>query len=882
MIVTGGLGGRSVLVTGGYGIVTSTEVEVSESTRQYVVATNEHRPLVGSKAERLDETDFDIKGFHYDRKRYVDQDDIRTYNPGVIGNVTDGVSDGTVLDYWQSGIGAGDDADVVDIVSHLKDDERKWSPRVHQGEYFSYLDNYYLFGDGHVVHPLITEFVDWDITTQYVELEYTPDSDSPIAAGIYRRESDYSAFPWRFAELVGSFTGEIIEAGTRESTLDSDGYPDYSKVDDFLRWEIYYHQDTNRLYFNKNMASLVGKITNINDPESELEELGSSDGIGGQFFYTRYFPVDPGIRGSSRVEKHMLYVDDEAWSVADDNDLSFHSASDKVYRIDYDLGMIEFGGRSIDAVLHLAEDIGATDTVITLLGDIDALPAKGVLLIDSEKVAYHGRTDTELVQVVRGYDGTTATVHSQHASVSYVAPGMIPASGSVVRMGYYTTPRIEYAIDKSVDVVVADDINAKPSTVPEGNGIVYISRVPLSLASLTLEVDKPLISGTIYGPLNLGADYALLVATALSPSGEPVPRLPITIEESSAPPFIGLLNGAPSDYSSVSNYSGEITSSYTVGSDLSSILVNAVTAIQASSQTLVTLSGDHTDVELDDVYIYVITKDDPAQGTVGVLATYDSGSLSTSDLIAGSNQKLTVTTLKDYPTITVSDVYPDDVFNGGTVTIYLTSGTSVEGTIRYWRDGMIYIAESLPISDGDIDFVVLNKSDWLEWNPSTLNGKARVLYEYNSNAVNPVTGSLGAYFPIQPSSRSYDSVSNQTTFVFDELLPSPDPALVTNNVGGYMLTIPRVIEFRAKAYDPLTGRLVLSNTIELKVFLPDYMNGVYLSTSGKIPYGFRLPDESSDAASGLDGANFVSINPVAGSTGAIANPFGSLIHLIST
>jgi hypothetical protein len=877
MLVTGGLGGRSALVTQGYGTgVEPMAIEVISALRQNIYATDEPRPLVGTKAERLDETAFDIQGYHYDRKRFIDENEIATTNPGFIGNIIDGASDGTIVEYWKSGIGAGSDCDVEDIIAHLNSTELKWSPRVLQGEYFSHLTGFYLFGDGHVGHPLITGFAaSFDVETDYVELEYIPDSDSPIVAGIYRRESDYSVFPWRVADLVGSLTGIVTEPGTRESTALSDGTPDYTKVDDFLRWEIVYNKSTNRIHFNKNMACLFGDFDSVSD----CELLGTSDGAGGQLMYFRYLPVDPGTRGSTRVEQHRIFVGSTLWSVADDNDLSLHGPADQVYQIDYDLGIVEFGGNEVDASLYLAESVTALVDEITLSGDIDMLPAKGVLQIESEKIAYLGKTSTQIVQVIRGYAGTAAAAHAQDTELTYVAPGAIPANGAEVRAAYYTTPRIEYAADKQQDLVVADDVNVRPVTVPEGNGIVYITRVPLALETLLLEIDKPLISGGLYGPLNIGADFALLTATAYSPVSEPVPRLPIEIEQTSAPPFVGLLNGSPFDYESISNYSGQINTSYVIGNDFSAIFLKTEDVVQASSQTLVSLTGDYTDIELDEVFIYVITKDDPIQGTVGVLANYDPGSLSTSGLLPGSSQKLDTTTMKDFPTITVGDIYPDNVFNGGMLTVYTIAGLALDAMIKYWRSGTVYLEESLSVADGDIDFLVLNKPDWIAWNASTLNGKKRVLYEYNSNAVNPVSGALGAYFPIQPSSSTYDGTS--TTFVFDKILPLPDAADIENNVGGYMLTVPRVVSFRARATDPLTGRTVLSNTIDLKIFVPDYLNGVYLADSGRIPYGLRTRTDSLDAASGLDGAVFVTINPVAGSSGAVSNPFATMIHLIS-
>lgn len=881
MPVTFGLGSPSLLPTLGLGVSTTPaagEFSFLVDLRQDVLVTDEYRPLVGSHAVRLDETSFPIKGFHFDRKRYIDQTDIRTINPGTIGNITDRYTDGSVLEHWQSGIGFDDDCKVIKLVKNQSDNSYKWSPLVFHGEYHCNVDNFFLLGDGYVHHPLITGFTDLDISVSPIALEYTPDSNAPIVAGIYRRERDGSASPWRVASLVNSLTGVITEPGERASTAQEDGTPDYSLVDDFLRWEICYHADSNAVYFNKNMARLFGTLT----PTSmdELELVGTSDGSSSQRFYTRYFPVDPGTSLYPNA-KHVVYVNGIMWDVADGNDLSLHNESTNVYEIDYDLGMLTFGRAGIDEDFYLEEDISDAVTEIALVGDLSLLPARGTVLIDSEKIAYLGKTSTHLVQCIRGYAGSTAVSHIANTLTAHQGAGAIPASGAEIRVGYHTTPRIEYLSLKQTDKTVADDVNARPSNVPEGNGIVYISRKPLALSSLVLSVDKPLISGSTYGPLNVGADYALLTATAYDSDENPVARIPVTIDEITSPPFIGYLNGAPDAFVAPTNYSGFINAGFVVGGDMSTVFLAAESITSLSGQTAVTVAGNYDYIDVDEIFIYVVTKDDPAQGTVGVLANYQPGSLSVSSLLPNSFQKLTVTTMKDALSVNLTDIYPDDVFNGGTLTIYTTSNTAFSATIKYWRDGTVYIDQTLPVVDADIDFVVLNKPNWQTWNPSTLNGRKRVLYTYNVNAINPITNLLGAYFPVQPSSKSYDTSTNQTTFIFDLTLPSADPTDVENNVGGYMLTIPRLVSFRASAIDPFSGRPILSNTISVRIYIPDYLNGIYLNNNGKIPYGFRIRDDIVDASTGIDGVTFVTINPVAGSYGAVANPFASLIHMIS-
>jgi hypothetical protein len=70
---------------------------------------------------------------------------------------------------------------------------------------------------------------------------------------------------------------------------------------------------------------------------------------------------------------------------------------------------------------------------------------------------------------------------------------------------------------------------------------------------------------------------------------------------------------------------------------------------------------------------------------------------------------------------------------------------------------------------------------------------------------------------------------------------------------------------QAVAYSPRYNRTVYSNELSLRVALPDYMKGSYVNSSlQEIPFGWRLTGAGYDVASAVEGATYITINPVAG------------------
>lgn len=146
------------------------------------------------------------------------------------------------------------------------------------------------------------------------------------------------------------------------------------------------------------------------------------------------------------------------------------------------------------------------------------------------------------------------------------------------------------------------------------------------------------------------------------------------------------------------------------------------------------------------------------------------------------------------------------------------------------------------------------------WSPSLLNGRKAIYYKYDISAINPISGLAGAYVPVRPT-----LVSAGNTLYYADTLDVPDPGMSSINLGAYWVASDRYITLRASAYSPRERKTIYSNLLTLRVSIPEYMKGSYISQIlQEIPFGWRLPDANYEIASALSGATFISINPIAG------------------
>ena len=118
---------------------------------------------------------------------------------------------------------------------------------------------------------------------------------------------------------------------------------------------------------------------------------------------------------------------------------------------------------------------------------------------------------------------------------------------------------------------------------------------------------------------------------------------------------------------------------------------------------------------------------------------------------------------------------------------------------------------------------------------------------------------MGAFYPVRP-----DEVQPTSMTFYNRNLPIPAPFDQESNLGGYVAVIPDMVKFYAYAKDPVSGRIITSNTIRVRLDLPSYLNGVDKSNPAlPIPYGFTFITEDFNVGTGIEGANFLSINPKA-------------------
>lgn len=348
--------------------------------------------------------------------------------------------------------------------------------------------------------------------------------------------------------------------------------------------------------------------------------------------------------------------------------------------------------------------------------------------------------------------------------------GTPPSIGQAVYLRYRTVPRIEYEEDGYGNHLSAVDADVNPLGQVLNRGFVVLSRGESDIAEITLETTKPVYGGTqdSYGPVYVGSDYAPLIATVYSSSGEVVPNVEVTFNLLSTP-FFGSLAGFGNRLQKRTAHDGTARTSYIPPVSADDL---GVYAFSVSGGNTITVGRDIYFDDAQDVYTYHVLKDDPVVGKAGA------------DTAAGE----------------------------------------------------------------------------VEWNAGPPNGRKVVLYKWSTSAINPVSGSLGAYVPIRPA-----SITDGNVLTYSDTLESPDPSSSSTNLGAYWLVSDRYMVVQAVAYSPRYNRTIYSNQMSLRVALPDYMKGSYVNDSlQEIPFGWRLTGAGYDVASAVDGATYITINPVAG------------------
>lgn len=601
------------------------------------------------------------------------------------------------------------------------------------------------------------------------------------------------------------------------------------------------------------------------------EEKGKGNS-NGRLVFTKYFPIKKGSfslvgMNSSNDIKEFEEVES----------ISNHDNSKYIYSVDYDLGVIQIGGVT-EPDLILKEDLSSTDTEILILNieEMKSYPKSGILKIGDELIFYNEKDYNRFFQCTRGYQGTQINSYVRGEVFRSIQNGKSLDASNKVYCKYEAVPKIRYEVSEMQNRFANKYgfLNLKPIHNVRDNGIIQISSIDKHVSDIQLEIDADLISGNIYGPLFYGTDFRQFTARAIDSLGNPVEDIEITIKFSNGPGYLGY---SLREYTGISNSEGEIYTLYGVPYDWDSISKRIIDVTRNNLSTEMTAERLPESVSPEEIQIYQIMKHDPILGTNGkkmtpwisyggdpnwgdahpnygkawvkVLAAkddfvsnYEGGEISI--FLQGPNQEKLRFDKKIIQSVEMKDeLNINGVVNpnrGNTIGVHFIMDTNIPAQYSSWN----------------LDEVIVFEREAVKFSPINLNGSRRVVYEWKSDAVHPITKVNGAYFPLRA-----DRVIGNKLFFDEKLLPIPDPYGNDSNVGGYLAVCSDIAEFYAECVDPTSGNIIKSNRIKVRIDIPPYLNGVSSTNGLSIPYGFKIAEEGFVDASGIGGATFLTINP---------------------
>jgi hypothetical protein len=809
---------------------------ISLSIENNVTVVTDTVPLTGEFA-----VDTSILGWQWDRRLLEESVKPATQYETFLGGHAAGLRDGTKLEQWQSGIARN--IEYLDL-KHYRDGEYfTWTPRVHVGEFSFYYDLRQLYSD----HSYSGLFSVYNILNNVMYKDLRTDAvTSTIDVALYVRDVAARIFKKIRFNRVEDFTG-VIESNARVSTRVS-GTIDWTKLETRKREYIV---EEDRVYLNANYGIAVGipqEDLGFDIPAAEtfdtFFEQGGTGVNTGRNIYSKLFPLQ---EGSVRVLTKDAANNTDEWN--ETLTLDFSEPTEKHFSVDYDLGIITMGGFKAPD-LKLSEPLFEFDDTVTVHPDEETMSQysnQGVIVIGVEEIAYYGRTSDSFLNCLRGFNNTIATDYSLGTNVSDRQHGL--GTDHDLYLSYVAVPRIDYEVTSYEKRSAAYEkfLDIRPGTNVKTNDIVQILSADINLQEVILETNSPLVGGQVYGPVFYGTDVSRMTARGLDSFGNPVDDIDLTIDIISGP---GRLNGATTSYTAATNTLGEIYALYNTPYDKASIEKVVSTTVHDGADTVLTLPDLDGVTEVNDIWVFQILKHDPVIGTVGdhfeIFGSFAAVS------VPGANGYLAI-----YGNL-------DESYRDGWLSVVGTDGvTYIRNVVVITKelDGSGEVFHNVWI-DQLLSGVVTGqtarffKRDAVEWNPSALNGSRRIVYEWSNEALHPITGELGAYYPLQP-----DSISGNTLRFNNRNLPIPDAVDTSNNLGAYVVVAPAQASLQARGKDPISGRIILSNVIDLRLNLPSVLAGVDSTGALPIPYGWTLISEEFNIGAGIGGANFITINP---------------------
>lgn len=420
-----------------------------------------------------------ITGWEWDKTAWPDEQFIHMTAEPVI---FDAAFSGVTSEYWQSGIGGGEDLDLQMLYEtyvsgmHVGDDHvHEWIPQVKHGHYFLGPYRHYLHSDDSMyVYPEYALTVSGVDVQPYGSINYIPLSvrskpGVPITARQYRWDGDDNKYDvYIEARQRAYFTGTRDDDNVRQSTFDSARNAIlYSNIDtsepEFVSYfSGQYASLSQYLIFNRHLVQRVGDFT---DGGGEL--LGYTQGGDDETFHTTYAPLDRTMPVEVNTYLTVSGVF-QTWEVVSglNTILTGHQVG-----IDFDEGLIRFPGASgekatagcsVEASYWKTfrveyEPEQACDTVECLEGNANPIKnyADGgfLFLTDDLKEPASIILEAELEELASDYYGPLyiGNALAKLVATVYDKKGL-PAEGETVTFTITTSPAIG-SLGRSTDTV---------------------------------------------------------------------------------------------------------------------------------------------------------------------------------------------------------------------------------------------------------------------------------------------------------------------------------------------------------------------------------------------------------------------------------------------
>lgn len=656
-----------------------------------------------------------------------------------------------------------------------------------------------------------------------------------ISVQMYQRDDDLQVQVFRDIQYVDEFTGIYASGARLDVVNDTTGAVDYPNLDTY-KYE--FMTDGSTVILNNNYAYQVGKLQHSPITVSDLQNFCEDAGAGNnkpRIHYTKYFPLQAGS-----VD---VWVADSFGNVVKWTEVSTFTSSsptDTHFTVDKDRGILAFGGVTAEQlVLSAAISSAATSLLVYSEDNVEDWPRAGVLQVGSEQIKFALRTGKFFAGLTRGFNATTAATHNVGSKIKLIQQGKAVANTDRIYVGYEAIPGIYYEVDPEAITRTANVDLTKPY------GVIQIYSAETNVSKLELKTDSAQISGDLYGPVYYGTDVARLTATAKDIKGNPVSDVEITFYAEAATLDV-----------QTSNQDGESYTAYNAPYDDQGVLVDTVSV--SGGNTIFTFTEQISpDAVPSEVTVYQILKSDPILGFQGnevvVTAAQNAPLFSDGQPLGASSITIQAVLEESYVGGQARVLTSDGILHTLEITASLEQFDSNGDHTGY----VLVLGNSIPsLPLSTVQKAWIFQEEAVEILDPKTQGVRVLLYEFSTNYQHPITGASGAYGPVRP-----DSVSLNDMQFTGKSLPVPAPGDTSNNLAGYVLVAPAVVDVFARCVDPATGQTVESNHLRLKLQLPNSLTGVDSSGALPVPTGLTLVTDSINVGTGLGGSNFLTVNP---------------------